>query len=195
MSARTDFAHRLRAEQSGFTLMELLVAASLLGLTITLVGTLMVSLVTTERTVTGVTAGTTNAQLAATSIDARISQSSSFQVTDVGADQMLVARVAGGAAALDWQCFAWYYSSAGEGSIRTVSAPDGSTIALPDATALDSWSSLITGVSPPAGGTVFTANGPQLSITFDVAAGTSPPVAIRLTTIRLSGVAEEATCF
>ncbi len=195
MTAVTAFVRRARSNESGFTLMELLIAAGLLGMVITIVGSIMVSLVTTERTVAGVSAGTTNAQVTATSIDERISQSSSFQVTTVGSDQLLVARVAGRGESLTWECHAWYYSATGAGSISSTVAPDGTTMVVPSAPQLATWSSLITGINRSGTTPVFQAAGDRLTITFDAAAGSSRPVAIRLTSIGLSGIAEESTCF
>lgn len=191
---RRDLRQR-RTDDSGFTLVELLIAAGLLVITIALVGSIMVSLVTTERTVAGVAAGTTGAQLTATAIDDRISQSSSFQVTTIGSDQMVIARVAGRDDDLSWECYAWYYSASGDGSIRYTTAPDGTVISVPTANQFATWNSLLDGVTREGTTPVFVASGDRLTTTFNAQAGTSDPVAIRLTSIGLTGVPEESTCF
>lgn len=195
MSAVTTVARRGRSDDSGFTLMELLVAAGLLVIVITVVGSIMVSLVTTERNVSSVAAGTTGAQVTATAIDERISQSSSFQVTTIGTDQLLVARVAGRDDDLSWECYAWYYSSSGNGSIRYTTAADGTSISAPTSNQLANWNSLLDGVTRNGITPVFVASGDRLTTTFNARAGNSDPIAIRLTSVGLTGIAEESTCF
>jgi prepilin-type N-terminal cleavage/methylation domain-containing protein len=195
MNARRLRPHRPDHDDRGFTLVELVVASALLGLAMTVIGSMMMSLFSTERTVSGLNTGTNAAQLTATAIDDRISQASSFDVTNVGADQLLVARVAGRDEQLTWQCYAWYFSVADGGSIRYTVAPDGTAMGVPSASALATWSELITGVSSSAGAPVFDASGLRLSIAFDADAGSSPPIAIRLTSVRLDGVTEASSCF
>lgn len=195
MSSSVGNNPTLRDRERGLTLVELVVAASLLSLVLVVVGGMFVSLVTAERTVTPQSQGTTAAQLAATSIGAAIRNSSEFRITDVGSDQLLVARVAGSDDAIEWSCRGWYYSAAGDGEIRTTTTADGSAISAPTSSQLSAWTQLIEGVAPPAGQTVFTETGAALAVAFDADAGDSPTVAIRFTAASLTSVGEELTCF
>lgn len=194
MSTAQPTARRGRSTDEGFTLVELIVSGALLSIAILVVGSMMMSLFSTERTVSGLTQGADQAQLTATSIDERVSQASSFSLTDVGDDQFLVARVAGRGDDLSWECFAWYYSAADGGSIRYTVAPDGTAMTIPTSSQLATWPTLIEGVAAPDGDPVFEIAGPRLTIAFDADAGNAAPVAIRLTSVRLEGVTEEETC-
>ena len=189
----TRMKHPQRDE--GLTLIELIVAAALLGLVFTALGGILISLLVTERTVAGVAQGATAAQLTATSINERIRNSSEFAVTTVGGDELLVARVAGTADDLEWTCHAWYYSAADDGQIRSTSGPDGTEISVPTAAALAEWTLLLDGVTPVAGSPVFTPSGSRLEVRFDATAGESPPIAIRLTAVGLTATAEGASCY
>jgi len=192
-------AQRIQSDEKprdrGLTLVELVVAASLLSLVLVVVGGIFVSLISAERTVTPQSQGATAAQLAASSISTAIRNSSEFRITDVGSDQLLVARVAGTAANIDWSCQAWYYASVGGGEIRSTVVNDGATILAPTQAQLADWTLLIAGVAPPAGQNVFTATGSSLTVAFDADAGNSPSIAIRLTAASLTSAGEEATCF
>ena len=195
MTAMTTCSRERRADDRGLTLVELVVAASLLSLVLVVVGGMFVSLVNAERTVTPQSQGTTAAQLAATSIGSAIRNSSEFRITDVGTDQLLVARVAGNDDAIVWSCRAWYYSSAGAGEIRTTTAPDGTVVLAPSTSQLATWTQLIEGVASPAGLPVFAQAGAALTVAVDTEAVDSPSVAIRFTAASLTSVGEELTCF
>lgn len=183
-----------RADE-GFTLVEMIVATALFALVFTVLGGAMIATITTQGTVTTVTSSTRDAQVVATTIDTRIRNSSEFQVTNVGADQLLVARVAGSGSSLTWRCYGWYFSSANGGSIRMTSTAPGTKITTPSADQLASWTLLVSGVAPRTGSTVFTASGTQLAVAFDATAGDNQPVAIDFTTVRLTGVSEALTCY
>lgn len=195
MISVTSASRDRRADDRGLTLVELVVAGSLLSLVLVVVGGMFVSLVNAERMVTPQSQGTTAAQLAATSIGSAIRNSSEFRITDVGTDQLLVARVAGNDDAIEWSCRAWYYSSTGVGEIRTTAVPDGTAIVAPTTSQLATWTQLIEGVSPPTGLPVFAQAGAALTVAFDADAGDSPSVAIRFTAASLTSVGEELTCF
>ncbi len=187
-------ARRARDDR-GITLMELLVAAGLLSLVITVVGGILVSLFSTERLVAGVSQGTTSAQLTSTSIADRIRNASTFEVSGTTGSELLVARVASGGESIVWTCHAWYFTSAGDGQIRYTSGPDGTPIVAPSSAQLASWTSLIEGVTAPDGGRVFTAEGDTVRVAFDADTGDAPAVAIRFAAPRLTGVEEVDSCF
>ena len=186
------------ARDSGLTLVELVVASALLGLVISVIGGIMISLLTTERSVTGLTEGATSAQLTATTIGDQLRNSSGFQLVEVDDpdDQLLVARVAGSASDLTWRCVGWYVDTSGDGQIRTTTTADGVAIDPPPTAELDDWTLLLDGVSAPDGLTVFTEAGPRMEVRFDaMTEDDGLPVAIRFTSARLTGVEEGESCF
>jgi prepilin-type N-terminal cleavage/methylation domain-containing protein len=189
---------RLRAllrDDRGFSLVEMLVSSALFAMIVS--GIIGVILVTTnaQRTVSIVSASTTDAQLVATEIDSRIRNSSEFQVTTSGTTQLVVARVAGSDATLTWRCYGWYYSASDGGVIRMTSTAPGTKITMPTATQAASWTLLLAGVVPRTGSTVFSSVDNQLSVAFNATADDSLPVAIDFTTARLTGVSEALTCY
>jgi type II secretory pathway pseudopilin PulG len=176
----------------GFTLIELIVAASLTVLVILVVGGLMYSGSTTERSVRTVTAATTAGQLAASNVEKSIRNSSAFKVQAVGADQFLVARIAGSGTALTWTCSAWYFSAADK-TLRTITSS--TAIAQPTVAAQQSWTLLSGGLIPAGGTTVFLAGGSRLTITFQVDAGTGPDVAFRSSIASQTGQTGSTPCY
>jgi Tfp pilus assembly protein PilW len=185
---------RLRHDESGFTLIELLAVCLLLSTVLTVIGGIFLSTITTQQTVSAVSTSSNDAQVAAHTIDARIRNSSEFQLTTPsGSDQLLVARSASTGAALSWRCYGWYYSATNK-SLRMTSTADGTKVTAPSATALASWTLVASGVTP-ASGSVFTAAGSQLTVGFDVAASNSEPTTIQFTTAKTTGVAGTNTCF
>lgn len=186
---------RLRRSGEGFTLIELLVTSMLFVLVFMLVAGIMISALTAQRTVSTVSTSTTEAQFVASTIDDRIRNASEFQVTAQGADQLLVARVAGAGATLTWKCYGWYFSAANGGSIRMTTTDPGTKIIAPTSAQVATWTLLLTGVAPRTGSTIFTASGSQLAVAFNATAGTNKPVAIDFATARLTGVSEALTCY
>lgn len=193
MNAPSATAARLRTEQSGLTLIELMVTTLLLGLVSAVVVGIMVSLLTTERTVATVTTDTRSAQLVADSIGTPIRNSSSFRLTTVGTnDQLLVARVASSTASITWRCTAWYYQASTQ-QLRTTTRS--TAISAPNTATLATWTLLAEGVQKVGTTPVFAANGPLLTTSYQVATGDTSPVLIRFTAARLTGLTESTACF
>jgi prepilin-type N-terminal cleavage/methylation domain len=189
----TALLRRLRRDEAGFTLTELLVASALFALVVLVAGSIFLGLFSAQRQVTAITSTTTDAQLAGTAIDAGVRNSSGFKLTTVGADQLLVARVAGSGATVQWTCRAWYYSS----SARTIRMHDSAAaVAAPTATQLASWTLLVDGVKPATGPTIFSAAGATLTVRFRADTDdTNRPVAIEFSSAPLAGVTENSTCY
>lgn len=178
----------LRRDDRGFTLIELLASSLLFAVIFTVIGSIFISLVRTQESVETTTQTTSGGQLVARSIDDGIRNSSGFQLTAVGTDQMLTARTAGSGATLTWTCTAWYYASGGDGSIRTFTSS--TAISAPSATQLANWTLLIEGVEPRVGTTVFTVDGPRLSVAFDALADGQNPTAIEFSVAPPSEITE-----
>ena len=192
----------LHTSEQGFTLVELLVYVMLFGLVLSIASTLLINSVKTSKTVSSVTEASTAGQLVAQSVVKGIRNASDFKLTNsAGNDQFLVARTALGGATLDWACAAWYYSAAGDGSIRYKFS--GTAIAAP-ATAADlaSWTLLDEGIipniaegTPPVPVHVFSSSGEKLTISFSGRAGDNPPVEITSSVVGRAGASGSLACF
>jgi len=179
----------------GFTLTEMLVASALFSLVILVAGGIFIGQFKAQQQVSAVTSTTTDAQLAGTAIDNGIRNSSGFKLTASGSNQLLVARVAGGGATLQWTCQAWFYSSS-SGTIRTTSTTPGTPVAVPTASQLSTWTLLVDGVVPRSGTTIFSTSGSTVTVAFNASTGDDyRPVAISFSSSPLAGVTENSTCY
>lgn len=180
--------------EAGFTLVEMIVASMLFALVFVALGGVMISTVTTQRTITEVSSSTIDADFLASTIDDRIRNSSEFRLVASGGDQMLVARVAGTGATVSWQCYAWHYS-ASKDQLRMRTSTPGTVVGVPTATQLSTWVLLADDVVPRGSSTtIFSATGPQLAVAFDIAVDGAQPVSIDFTTARLTNVTGAGTC-
>lgn len=105
----------LRGAETGFSLVELLIAMSLFGIIITIIGSVIVSAITADRTVREVTGSTTDGQLVVNVIEETVRNSTAVRVTTAadGASVFATVRtVAGGTA----RCHAWFYDD-GQGAV------------------------------------------------------------------------------
>jgi prepilin-type N-terminal cleavage/methylation domain-containing protein len=180
-----------RRDDRGFTLIELLASSLIFAAIFTVIGSIFISLVRTQESVEATTQTTNVGQLIARSIDDGIRNSSGFQLSTIGDDQLLTARTASSGAALTWTCVAWYYAAGGDGSIRTFSSS--TAIATPSAAQLANWTLLIEGVDPRVGSTVFSVTGPRLDVAFDALADGQNPTAIEFSVAPPAGITE-ASC-
>ena len=175
---------RLRSDDSGFTLPELVMYSLLLTVVLAAAAGIMMSGTIAERTVRTVFGASTEGQLAADSIETGIRNSAGFTITaPTATSQLVVARVAQGAETLDWNCAAWYFSSTVDGGSIWYKTQDGpiSTSAVPN---LSTWTLLVEGVTPATGTAIFASAGDfQLNFAFDVAAGDDPPASIASSSI------------
>ncbi len=99
-----------RAEDRGFSLIELLVAMGLFGIIITIVGTMIISAITADRTVREVTSSTTDGQLAVNVIEQTVRNSTAIALTTAadGESIMVALRTTAGGAA---RCHAFFYDA------------------------------------------------------------------------------------
>lgn len=184
----------LQQSEQGFTLIELLIYCLLLGIVLTIVGGMVISATTASRTVVSVDQASTSGQLVSKSVVRGIRNSSDFRLTSpTGTDQLLVARTVGGAATPAWMCSAWYYSAAGDGSVRYKTSA--SAILPPTAAELQTWTLLGEGVKPVTGTGIFSAIDEQLSISFLGLAGDHPPVTITSSATSRAGASGSVTCY
>lgn len=180
--------------EQGYTLVELIVYSSLLIIVIAVVAQLFISGVIATQRVQTVTAATTSGQVVADSIETNVRNSTDFLLTNpAGTDQFLVARTAKRDATLSWQCVAWYYSSAGTGTIRFKQ----SSVAIlePTPSELQTWTLVQEGITPVSGTNILAANGQQLTVNFKSLAGDHPPVVISSSATSRAGASGNLTCF
>lgn len=99
---------RLRRDDRGFSLIELLIASALFGVVITIVASVVISAVTADRTVRDVTGSTTDGQLAANVIEQTVRNSTAIQVTENDDSVMVALRTTAGGAP---RCHAFFYDA------------------------------------------------------------------------------------
>ncbi len=164
-------------DESGITLIELLVY-SILGVGVLLiVGSILINGLRGQASVTAITGATNSGQLAASSIQGDIRNSSRLKVHEIGDDQFVQARVARGTSStVAYRCVAWYYSASTQ-EIRSTTS--GSRIATPSAAELANWRLVASGVAADSDtDVVFSGTSSQLELTFTVNAGSAEPVTI-----------------
>lgn len=172
--------------ERGLTMVELLVYSLLLSGVLIIIGSLLISSLRTEDTVSGVIDATTSAQLIATSVETGVRNSTTFRLTTVGtSDQVLIARVVDNDGVAS--CRAWYYSDSTD-SIRyrdktgVFTAPNWTTASL------ESWTLLASGVQPASGAAasapIFSEAGAKITLNFRVLAGDDPPATVNSSAAR-----------
>jgi prepilin-type N-terminal cleavage/methylation domain-containing protein len=166
-----------RRPDAGFTLVELLISASLMSIVIVVVGGVLISSMRADETVRTVTTSTTDGQLVANVIDAGMRNSTAVSVSTAsdGVSSFAVARVAGASGA---ECVGWFYDAATDTVFRLASP---TAIAAPEPGSVSSdWVPLSGGIVPDvdSAGTeypVFTADGARgLTLRYALEAGGGP---------------------
>ncbi len=181
------------SNERGITLIEVLVYALLLSLIMAIAGGMIFSSVTASKTVASMTLNSTTGQLVANSVVTGIRNSSDFQLSEpVANDQMLVARRAGSASAIDWTCVAWYYSTA-DNSVRFTSSA--TTILPPTVAELATWTLLAENVQPVSGPYIFSALNERLSVSILGLDGAHRPIDISTSATSRAGASGSLTCY
>lgn len=182
--------------EAGFTLPELLIYCILLAIVMTIIGSMLISSLRTERTVDRVVSASTTAQLAIKSIQYGVRNASAHVLPPLtNGNQLLLARVAKpDVEDLEWSCRAWYFDrSKGEIRYRESDLP----ITEPSATELEDWTLLAERVTAKSGTTIFGTSGSQeVTVGFTVATGgDDPPVDIKTSVVRRVNTWESTGCF
>ena len=187
------FTRESEPRDAGFTLIELLVSILLFSMIFVTIGGLFMTLFRTHETVRESSWAANDSQLAATSIETGVRNSSNFAVTPLsGGDQLIVARTAGSASTVSWRCVAWHYSVADK-VIRTTSGT--TAIGTPSAAQLAGWTVLVGDIEPRSGTGVFLKSGDELVVAFDAIVDDAQPLAIELTVIPPVNDPLETSCF
>lgn len=109
------------SDEAGYSLIELIVAASLGVLVLTLLGGMMVASISAQNSVTTTMNATGEAQVLARQLESQVRLASVVYVVD-GADtdsQLLVARTETGSGGHDWECQAWFYDDTAKAIFHT----------------------------------------------------------------------------
>ena len=186
---------RLKAEDSGFTLIELMAVTLLISMVASVLAGVFISTITAQQTVDHRTDATNDAQVAASGLDYAVRNASEFQLSANGADQLLVVRTATAGSSVGWTCASWYFDASAEELRQNISAV-GTIVAAPSAGELSEWTMVATGVTPVTGSTIFSASGGKLTIAFHVVhSDDDEPTAIQFTTAKLTSVTETHACY
>lgn len=160
-----------RADDRGFSLIELLIASALFGIVITIVASVVISAVTADRTVRDVTGSTTDGQLVVNVIEQTVRNSTAIQVTAApdGASATVRLRTTAGGAA---RCHAFVYDAPSGQILEQTST---TAIGVPTPGALEAgWTVVSQGIEPivrdgASPEPVLLAQGPRgLAISFTV---------------------------
>ena len=186
MTPARRIARRLRHDESGLSMAELLVYVMLLAGVMFLVGNLLINSLRTQSTVSNITEATTAAQLVTRSLESGIRNSSGFTVTTVNvSDQLVLAQVRSGETT--WRCEAWYFSPT-EKTVRHFASNAKITAASYAPAAVKDWTVLASNVVPAEGladtAGIFTPLSAKLTIEFRVLAGDNGPAVIHTSVSR-----------
>ena len=187
----------MRNDDSGLTLVELIVYSLLLVSVLLIVGTIMISTLNLERIVRETTLTASEAQIATTTIESGVRNASHVDLTTIGDDQLLRVRTVGSTpGSAQWSCRGWYYSDSTNTLRSTRTANDSIEIAAPTGEPTG-WTLLATGVTPAALAGIFGLDAATNSVTIDFQGITedSSPIAIHTSVTPRVVSAEETTCF
>lgn len=171
----------IRADDRGFTLVELLVASMLLILVIGGAGSAILGSMSAERALRDTTSSASTAQLAASSLTRGVRNAHALHLSGPSAGTyvlraLVVDDTTDGAATA--HCEAWYL---GGGEIRTIRS--GGAIAVPATPAgVASWTLLTDGVTASAG-PLITLDGHSVQLSFQVAENAGLATLVRTTAV------------
>ena len=187
--------------ESGFTLVELMIASGLTIIVLVITGGILISSLRTQEIARTVTDAANVAQQIVHSVQAGVKNASAITVTGdatTGTQLLLVRTVSSDPNSTAPSCQAWYYTPANGGAVYTTKTTPAAAITLPSGGPQGVWTILGTGISPadPTTGKVFNApNGGRVELKFDVAAGSHPYVLINTMTYNSQSTAVSSPCF
>ncbi len=177
--------------QGGVGLIELLVYSALLLVVLSVVGGMLVTMLTVQRNVVNEANSVTRAHLIAQSLETGIRNSTAVKLEGNGSgSQFLLARSATGSPTASFTCIAWYYSLESK-SVRY--RRSSTAITFPTSTDLAGWTVLGDEVQPVSNGGIFQLVGSRLNLNFSQRS--EAPVTITTSISTRGGSWESAPCF
>jgi prepilin-type N-terminal cleavage/methylation domain-containing protein len=189
-------ARRLRRDQEGFTLVELLVYVLLFGIILVIVGGMLINSTRAERGVRGSADASNLGQLISQSVQRGVRNAVAISLpTTTDHTQLLTVLTAGTQTPVVWSCQSWYYTPDNGGAVYTKKSTPAAAIAAPTAGTLGTWMKLGTGIVPVTGDRLFNTTGTNgISVAFRVSAGDRRPVLIQTTAMSRSQPTAGAPC-
>jgi Tfp pilus assembly protein PilW len=191
---------RLRRSDSGFSLVELIIAMGISVMVLIIVGGLLTNSMRTQNSVRSSASATNLGQLIARSVEAGVRNASAVTVivdTTAGT-QLLLARTVSGGATPVWSCRAWYYTPAGGGAIYTTTTTPAAPITVPSGGPAGVWTLIgdgLTTVDAATAANVFSAPSGRVDLKFQVTNGSSSPVLVQTATYMRRAPTVSSPCF
>jgi type II secretory pathway pseudopilin PulG len=188
-------------DDSGFTLVEVLVTSGLSMIVLVITGSVLLAGLRTQENSRSVTDAANTAQQIERSIQSGVKNASAIAVTTnaITGAQLLIARtISGNPLSSAPSCQDWYFNPAGGGNIYTTKTTPAALIVLPNGGPQGIWTLLGSGVTPAdaATGKVFIApSGDRVELRFNVAAGSHPYVLIDTMNYRTQSTVLSSPCF
>jgi len=190
---------RLRAstDDSGFTLVELLVYSLLSVVVLGIVASLVIAGIRGQTAVGIFTSGTNNVQSVSNVIGTDVRRASYIRVATIGDDNMVTLRVKPSAESTTYSCVSYYWSkSRKEVRSKTSSA----AIAAPTASTITSWNLVASKISQTGTSAVIsgdgTTNSAYVNLTFTIVADTKSDARTTVKTYPRTPMSTDATpCF
>lgn len=196
--------------ESGLTLVELIIAASLSLIVLAMIAGLFLSSAHANTSIRTATQAADLGQLITRSVEQGVSNATALKVvtdTTTG-NQLMLARVYGTDPTVDptqassagTSCLAWFYSPTSGGAVYTKRTTPATAIAMPTGTPDGSWLLIGNGLQVQVGAApsalIFsTPDGTRVDLKFDVHNGTDKPIHIETTATIPNPTTESSPCF
>jgi prepilin-type N-terminal cleavage/methylation domain-containing protein len=193
MARMQRITRRLRDEQSGFTLIELVVASMLTVVIAVVIGNILITTLGSEKTVRTTTQATSAGQLVAQSIDKGVRNAVWISPLPyaTGGDYFLTVRTADGKKDVTYTCQAWYITAAGSAYVRSSDSP----ILKPTGGNVTGWTLLTTGIERSGAQHILDSSlAGQVDIHFEVDAGDAPNVLISTSALSRQNTTGTSPC-
>ncbi|SEM88626.1 PilW family protein [Cryobacterium luteum] len=191
------------AEQ-GFTLVELLIYSAFSVIILSLVGGMLVTSLSAQKTMIARSEAASAGQLISQSIHSGVRNANAIKIVSpvVGSEMLIMATVQTGDGETGESCQAWFYTAADGGAVYYKSAAAGELnfISPPAAGSFAGWLMLGDDISPSEASRPFFlgAGSPlnEVAVSFTVGAGSkNAPILIESTTITRQSGSESSACF
>ena len=183
-----------RENDQGVSLVELLVYLALMVVVASILGSLLINFLNLQKRIVNSTTASQQAQSIAQALEVSVRNATAVSLTQVGSgDQMVTVRSSRTDSPGAWDCIAFYYSAAKDGSIRYHRSS--SAIGVPVPSDLASWVLLGQGIKPTLPEGFFSLTGTRLKFAFQSQVVTSPATNIDSVVTARGGPWVSAPCF